>query len=106
MCIQCKGRVYMYVYDRPSILSLFFLAVWFVKGMQVSQLAEAMFLDAWDYHSNQSSTSEATANSALFYDSDIRRITEVRWCIISDMIQVWRFYILGQCRHILYCSLC
>ncbi len=47
-----------------------------MKGMPVSQLAEAMFLDAWDYHSNQSSTSEATAKSALFSNNDIRRITE------------------------------
>ncbi len=46
-----------------------------IKGMPVSLLAEAMFHDAWDYHGK--STSEATANSALFYDSDIRRICQV-----------------------------
>ncbi|XP_064391120.1 uncharacterized protein LOC135338955 [Halichondria panicea] len=50
------------------------LLLMLIKGMPVSLLAEAMFHDAWDYHGK--STSEATANSALFYDSDIRRICQ------------------------------
>ena len=57
--------------------------VLFMKGLPVSTLAEAMFLDAWDYHTKRQSTQRpeeegATAEGSntinIFYDNDIYRI--------------------------------
>ena len=57
--------------------------VLFMKGLPVSTLAEAMFLDAWDYHTKRQSTqppeeegatSEGSNTINIFYDNDIYRI--------------------------------
>ena len=50
----------------------------FTKGLAVSTLAEALFLDAWRYHSEKQMAGGAEANTAFFTNADIRRICEVR----------------------------
>lgn len=59
-------------------------SVLFVKGMPVSTLAEAMFLDAWDYHEKRhaAQTPEGEDRAApedsntidIFYDNDVYHI--------------------------------
>ena len=44
----------------------------------MSTLAEALFLDAWRYHSEKQMASGAEANTAFFFNDDIRRICEVK----------------------------
>ncbi len=51
--------------------------VLFASGLKVSTLAEAMVLDALDYHDNRQSgeeTKEGKNTISIFYDNDIRQI--------------------------------
>ena len=69
--------------DDPVYSFTVLCAVLFMKGLPVSTLAEAMFLDAWDYHTKCQTTqpperggviAEGSNTMDIFYDNDIYRI--------------------------------